>query len=342
MVTKANFVGIDVSQEKNDVRVYNNSQEFIIANTNLGLEEMIKKLEEMKIDPKDTFFCFENTGAYSKKLERFLDDNGFEFYKAHPFLIKYSMGGKPGKSDKIDAKKIAIFAYKNREFINASMASSPTMDKLRGLQTIRDHHVKTKTSEQNMLSIYRKTLEYRDDSFEVKGIVELITFLRTKIKETEAEIQKVIKSDPSIYENYKLILSVCGIGPVVAVAMLIYTDNFTKFINARKFNKYCGMIPLENESGKLIKKKKIGRMGNKTMKALLDRGALSVIEHNEEMKAFYERRVSEGKPKRVVINIIRCKIVERAFTVIRTRKPFIKNVLEYRKSIDKNKNLVMS
>ena len=41
--------------------------------------------------------------------------------------------------------------------------------------------------------------------------------------------------------------------------------------------------------------------------------AISAIQHDRELKAYYEKRIAEEKPKMVVLNIIRNKIVSRVF-----------------------------
>ena len=42
-----------------------------------------------------------------------------------------------------------------------------------------------------------------------------------------------------------------------------------------------------------------------------------------EIKSYYERKVAEGKNKMSVINAIRCKIISRAFSVIKRETPFV-------------------
>ncbi len=48
--------------------------------------------------------------------------------------------------------------------------------------------------------------------------------------------------------------------------------------------------------------------------------ALSAKKFDPQMKAYYERKVSEGK-KMVVLNAVRCKIISRAFAVIKRNPP---------------------
>ena len=81
--------------------------------------------------------------------------------------------------------------------------------------------------------------------------------------------------------------------------------------------------------------KRTSRLANQEMKSLLDRGATSVIGHDADMKAYYERKVKEGKAGRCAINAVRCKIVDRVFTIIKEQRPYIRKASEYQ--IFKNK-----
>ncbi len=49
---------------------------------------------------------------------------------------------------------------------------------------------------------------------------------------------------------------------------------------------------------------------------------MSAIQHDPELKLKYEQKVKEGKPKMSVVNIIRAKLIERVFAVIKKQKPY--------------------
>jgi len=59
------------------------------------------------------------------------------------------------------------------------------------------------------------------------------------------------------------------------------------------------------------------------MKSLLSMSAISAIQHDLELKLYYQKRVEEGKPKMVALNIIRNKIVSRIFATVKRGTPFL-------------------
>ena len=66
-------------------------------------------------------------------------------------------------------------------------------------------------------------------------------------------------------------------------------------------------------------------MANKNLKSLLHLCAISAIKYVQEIKDYFNRKVEEGKHKMSIINVIRNKLVLRAFPVVRNDKPFVEN-----------------
>ena len=58
------------------------------------------------------------------------------------------------------------------------------------------------------------------------------------------------------------------------------------------------------------------------LKSLLTMAAMSAIQHDPELKIKYQQKIQEGKPKMSVINIIRAKLIERVFAVIKKQKKY--------------------
>jgi hypothetical protein len=61
------------------------------------------------------------------------------------------------------------------------------------------------------------------------------------------------------------------------------------------------------------------------LKKLLHLCAMSAIQNDPEMKAYFERKVAEGKNKMSVINAVRNKLIHRVFAVIRDERNYEDN-----------------
>ena len=122
--------------------------------------------------------------------------------------------------------------------------------------------------------------------------------------------------------SLKLLCSIPGIGLVTAVALILATNNFTAFSDSRKFASYCGVAPFEHTSGTSIRGRtarrtaKTSHLANKRIKTLLSNGAATAIQFDAELKNYYQRKLKEGKPKMVIINAVRAKLINRVFATI--------------------------
>ena len=144
------------------------------------------------------------------------------------------------------------------------------------------------------------------------------------MKTIERELKELIAADSNICRNYKLLTSIKGVGPITAIVMLCSTLNFTKITDHRKFACYCGLAPFEHSSGTSVRGGcHTSSMANRDIKVQLNRSALIAIRCDPQLKAYYERKVAEGKHKFSVLNAVRAKIAARCFAVVRRGTPYV-------------------
>ncbi len=84
-------------------------------------------------------------------------------------------------------------------------------------------------------------------------------------------------------------------------------------------------MPFEYSSGTSIHKRaRVHHMANKLLKKQLHLCALTAMTHDPELKAYYTRKVKEGKSKMLVINNVRNKLIHRVCAVIKRQQPYQK------------------
>ena len=81
---------------------------------------------------------------------------------------------------------------------------------------------------------------------------KMIVDLSKQIDKINKAMQAIINDSTELKETYKFVTSVKGIGIQTALVMIVFTDNFTKFDNWRKFASYCGVAPFPYQSGTSI------------------------------------------------------------------------------------------
>ena len=106
------FVGIDVSKDVIDTAVKETDQvEYLgqFKNDDSGFKKMLKELIKVtSCKSTQGFFCFENTGIYSKSLLEFLISQQIPCREENPIQIKRSMGLKPTPSSKYKGNRAFI------------------------------------------------------------------------------------------------------------------------------------------------------------------------------------------------------------------------------------------
>ena len=86
---------------------------------------------------------------------------------------------------------------------------------------------------------------------------------------------------------------------------------------------YCGVVPFTKGSGTIVRyKSTVSPLANMKLKKLLHFCAMSAIQNDPEMKAYFERKVAERKNKMSVINAVRNKLIHRVFAVIRDERDY--------------------
>ena len=136
----------------------------------------------------------------------------------------------------------------------------------------------------------------------------------------------MINQDPELKRLFGLITSVNGVGKVTATQIILTTNEFKDIKEAKKFACYAGVAPFIKESGMHKGKARVSHMANKKLKTLLHLAAMVAIQHNQELKVYYDRKVNqEKKNKMSVINAIRNKLILRIFACVKQDRMYEKN-----------------
>jgi len=318
-------VGIDVSKLVIDARVHSNQCFSQFENSPKGFKQMYAwAIKSSGFSPDEILFVFEHTGLYSHNLAVYFSGHKVPFFMVPGLEIKRSLGIARGKDDRIDAAKIARYAYRLRDEIEPYRLPSKQLLELKALLSLRDRMVRQRAGYKTSLREQKRVYKGKGNSVLLKAQEHLIKDLNKQIDAVDKEMLDIVCSNDELQRIYKLITSIKSIGPQTALFMIAYTDGFTKFKDSRKFAAYCGIAPFPNSSGTSIRgKTKVSHLANKKIKSLFDLCAKNAIIHNQEMKKYYNKRVEQGKNKMCVINIIRNKLLSRIFAVVNRKTPYV-------------------
>lgn len=316
------YIGADLSKKTIDLAYRASNSHIQIENQMPGFKKLMSWLKELKLDRSQVFIVMEHTGHYSKLLEKFLHAKEIQFCKVAALEIIRSSGMTRGKNDKVDARRIALFAEERASRLKPNKKPDERLERLKILRTTRDNFVRQRSGIKNTIKEYLNIGMTKKD-LPLKSQYAVMTALNKEIERLDQEMENIINENASLLKNYNLLQSIKGVGKVVATAMLVKTENFTKFANARKFACYSGTAPFEHSSGSSIKgRTRVSHMADKEMKTLLELSARSAAQFNPEIRNYYQRRVAEGKSKQSTLNMVRNKLIARMFAVIKRQEPY--------------------
>ena len=322
------IIGADLSKRSIDLVCHLLNTHIQIENSIARFKDLLHWLKQQKINPSETMIVMEHTGLYSYCFEKFLHQQQIAFCKVNALAIKRSMGLVRGKTDKLDAARIAAYGYEKKDKLAVDVPASDALKRLQMLHSTRDRLVKQRAS----LTCAIK--EYRHIGIPEKDIImltqlQLIKNFDKQIEKLMTEIETIINEQEPLKQNFDLLQSVTGVGKVIALVTIIKTHNFTRFTNARKFACFCGTAPFPHDSGTSIKRKaRVSHLADKQMKTLLDLSAKTAIQYDKELREYYLKRTEGGKSKMSTINVVRNKILYRMFAVIKRQTPFLENYLQ--------------
>ena len=329
-----NFIGIDISKPFYDTAVLradkpNQPIHQRFSQTLEGFKEMMAWLEQQNIClDEETLICMEYTGIYNSGLVNFLIKRKAQLWVEMPLRIKKSAGFERGSDDKTSAIKIAGYAFRFQDRMQLWRPVDSSIEKLKNLIAQRDRVVNSI----NQLVVPLKELSECGCTQDAKDLEKLQRSSITSLKKTKEAIEKLIvktvQQDEEITKKTELVKSIKGIGQVTAVALLVYTKGFTAFENAKELACYCGVVPFNKTSGISVRfKASVSPHANKKLKRLLHLCAMAAIKNDVEIKAYFERKVAEGKSKMSVINAVRNKLIHRVFAVVRDNRFYEDNYM---------------
>ena len=327
------FIGIDISKDKLDLCVLEGKSviwEDCIPNNPKALKAFGKKLQKMTITTQNALLCCEHTGVYAHQLTSWSSENGYKLWLEKAIQIKKSIGMQRGKNDKVDAYRIATYAFRYQDEAIIFERPRKALEELKHLSAARQRLLKEKKQQEVPL----KELKSNTDKDIYKTLMactrDALKGIKNSLKKIDARIAKIVKEDKKLAKSVKFATSVEGVGMITATSMLVATNEFKNVSSAKKLACYVGVAPFPHQSGSSVRgKNRVSHLANKPIKALLHMCAISARKNSAELCAYYERKIKEGKHAMSVINAIRNKLVQRIYVCVTQEKMYEKNFKNY-------------
>jgi len=308
------YIGIDISKATLDV--YDGKKSYKFENSETGFKEIVSLAKDIK----NTILIFEPTGVYSYAITEFCSKKSIGIVMVGPkesrdFARSLRVRSK---TDKIDAKIL----YKYQSHIEPCMVKVPVVNH-QGIKV------------QEMLNVY-ENIQSSKQSFKnqiestSKSDKDLLRILNRIIKDLDSEalklfnkIELLLLKEKEIKVKYDAILTIPSIGQKSA---LYLTAFFLKYpmANAKEITALVGLDPVIRDSGTFKGKQRISKQGGQQLRNLLFLPTLCAMQHNDRIKAFYERLTSHAKTKKVAVIAAMRKLILMAFSIFKSEEIYEK------------------
>ena len=291
------FLGIDVSKEKLDIYETKTKSYITIPNTQKDLKRFIKTQTQQS----DLLVVIDLTGGYEQKAADLFYQAGFCVHRAEGRRVKYFLRaiGQNAKTDKIDAKGLALYGEKTQERLQLYTPVNGQLLELSGrLSDLKHMFVQEKNRHQapkNSPVIRRQ-------------IARHLMFLQKEIAALEEELFGLVMQDKELKQKYDVLVSFKGIGATTALSLLAFLPELG-VLNRRQIAALSGVAPYAKDSGALSGYRRVG-VGRPNVKKALFLSALVAIRYNSQIKRKYEHLTQiAAKKKMVAITACMRKII---------------------------------
>ena len=310
---------------------------FRITSDSSGIQQLLNWLKEKhkkyKFSRKELIIGVEGGNRYKDLLISKLLKEGYKIYEVNPVYTQSRRFYRTfqEKTDDIDA--CLIVEVLSRQLTQlSSLTSLEFEEKNLCLQhQVRFWEDLATTSARLKNQIKRLKHEYKTaPTPKVKETVNMI--LRTKeeqLKEIEAlklklkeELKEKVKNSQARH-----LLEIKGISVVLSSRLMAQIKDIYRFKNINSFIKYAGLAPVACSSGQKERYKR-SKNGNRKLHSIIYLIALNQIRWNPISKAYYEKKIREGKNKHQALKCLMKRIATIIYGILKSQREYTPSLRE--------------
>lgn len=302
------WVGIDVAKAELVVAIAPQGEVFTMGNTPEDVTNLLLRLRKAR--PQRV--VLEATGGYETLAATTLAAAGLRVAVVNPRQVRdfARSTGQLAKTDKIDAGILAAFA----QAVHVEVRPLPDQA-ARALQAV----VSRRRQVVEMLATERQRLP-QANAVVAPSIQAVIRLLERQVQDLDDDLQQRLRQSPVWREAQDLLKSIPGVGDVLATTLLALLPELGQ-LNRKAIAKLVGVAPLNRDSGQYRGKRKVWG-GRAPVRAVLYMATLVGTRFNPVLKAFYQRLLTSGKPKKLALTACMHKLLLILNAVLRTHQPW--------------------
>lgn len=302
--------GIDVGKHRLDVAAHGLEDAAQVDNSAAGITELIGWLRAREVGRVG----LEASGGYERAVRQSLEAAGFEVVVHQPLEVRLfaRLKRRRAKNDRLDARLIAAVTAQV-ETVRA--ARDPQLAELAELLTAYE----LVTDKAADLKTLLESIVAKDVAATLRAALRPLE--RTKAK-LLAQVIARLKARPDLLERFRLLLSLPGVGPVVAATLVVRMPELGTMRRGQAAA-LLGVAPFDRDSGQWNGHRFI-QGGRGRPRRMLYLAALAAKRCSPTLKAFADNLASRGKAKKVVVVAVMRKLIEAANLVLARGQPWLR------------------
>jgi len=306
------LIGIDVAKAELVIAARPSGERWTVANDERGVRTLLDRLTHERPE----LIVLEATGGYELLVVAALAAAALPVVVVNPRQVRdfARATGQLAKTDRIDAAILALFADRVRPVVRP--IADEAAHELEALLARRRQLLEMLQAEKNR----QGQVFGRSQRLVKKSLKAHITYLERELRIADTDLGAMVRESPAWRERDDLLQSVPGVGPVLSLTLLADLPELGR-LTRREIAKLVGVAPLNRDSG-TFRGRRFVQGGRATVRAVLYMAALVATRRNAVIRAFYQRLIAVGKPKKLALVACMRKLLTMLNVIVRTHTPW--------------------
>lgn len=307
--TSTKVGGIDIGKRWLDVAAVGEAAGARMANDAAGAAAAVNWFRERRIGRVG----LEASGGYERQVRQALEAAGLEVVVHQPLEVRLFARLKRlrAKNDRLDA---ALIAAATAQVDKVKAAADPQLaalaERLTAYEQVSDQAARLRT--------FMEHVTLADLTVQLK--LQIRTLARLK-RDLARQIVGQIKATPQLLARYSLLVSLPGIGPIVAASLVVRMPELGALARGQAAA-LLGVAPYDRDSGQYRGQRVIAG-GRHRPRRMIYMAALTARRCDPTMKVFADRLAAKAKPPKVVLVAVMRRLIEAANLVLARGQPWL-------------------
>jgi transposase len=169
-------------------------------------------------------------------------------------------------------------------------------------------------------------------TFQLKLLMQQLSFLKEQLITVDDEIDSLMQDIDTV------LVTIPGINTILAASIIAEIGDISRFKTSSQLVSFAGINPTVRQSGNFTgTKNRMSKKGSPYLRFALWKAAVTAVQFNPELKAYYERRKDDGKHHMVVIGAVARKLTGMIFSMLKHNQSYNADYVTVHLSADKSR-----